>query len=343
MEQSLTQGFNSVFRTEAWVQAWIDTWGNNSAITLIDLGGRKHPLEYVYTGRTLLKKVLPLRYLTLAGIASPSISSPRSEYNHAAELISLHGGIEEFAASISRLVWQQCKLPDLISGSANAASLMDAANEIGALYYLEKREPSYFVASNDFESYLNNLGASTRLAYFNRRERLALLGVVEFRCFSVSEASAFFELLNKFHVMRWGRPCYSFESQQFISNFMARLEAEGGEVVMQALLVSGEVVSVVLDVVWQGRRYNLQSGYYENKFHKVALGALHLGYAIEHAINKQQFYDFLAGSGKQTNYKAKIATHQFSIESVSILRGRAKYARNVYDFIKSTRVKAINS
>ena len=339
MEQTLIQGasqdFNSVFRTEAWVQAWIDTWGTNSAIKLIDLGGRKHPLEYVYTGRSLLKKALPLRHLTLAGVSSSAISSPRSEYNHAAELISLHGSVKEFSASISRLTWQQCKLPDLISDSANAVALRCVANEIGALCYLEKKEPAYFVMSQGFEPYLKGLGSSTRLAYFNRREKLALQGVIELKNFSVSESSTFFELLNKFHLLRWGRPCYSRESQQFMSNFMERLAAEGGEVVMQALLISGEVVSVIVDVVWQGRRYNLQSGYYENKFHKVALGALHLGYAIEHAINNQQAYDFLAGSGKQSNYKAKIATHQLYIESVSLLRAHAKYARKIYDFVYS--------
>lgn len=317
------------------MQAWIDTWGNNSAIKLIDLGGRKRPLECVYTGRSLLKKVLPLRYLTLAGIASPAISSPRSEYNHAAELIALHGGAKEFSASISRIAWQQWKLPDLISDSANTVALKDVAKEMGALYYLERKESSYFVMPQDLESYLKSLSSSTRLAYFNRRERLALLGIIEFRSFSVNEAPVFFDLLNKFHVLRWGRPCYSRESQQFMSNFMARLEAEGGEVVMQALQVSGEIVSVIVDVVWKGRRYNLQSGYYENKFHKIALGALHLGYSIERAINNQQAYDFLAGSGKQTNYKAKIATHHFFIESVDLLRAHVKYARKIYDAMVS--------
>jgi hypothetical protein len=51
---------------------------------------------------------------------------------------------------------------------------------------------------------------------------------------------------------------------------------------------------------------NLQAGFVENFDSKVALGSLHLGYAIEAAFNEGSvdFYDLLAGAGKNHFYKS---------------------------------------
>ena len=59
----------SVFRTAAWVQAWIDTWGKDKRLTLIDLGGSANPLEHVYIVKQSLKNIIPIKTLCLAGIA----------------------------------------------------------------------------------------------------------------------------------------------------------------------------------------------------------------------------------------------------------------------------------
>src|SRR6478609_8297862 len=95
------------------------------------------------------------------------------------------------------------------------------------------------------------------------------------------------------------------------------------------MLVKGEVVSVLFDVVLHGCRYNFQSGYAEQKFSKVALGAIHMGYAIESAVQSGLIYDFMAGEGKHTNYKARIATHSEAMKSITIERGLVKQLRRV--------------
>src|SRR5690606_40849246 len=65
----------------------------------------------------------------------------------------------------------------------------------------------------------------------------------------------------------------------------------------------------VFDISYQGRKYNLQTGYQEN-FHKsISLGTLHFGYQIEAAFRDPDvaFYDFMAGKGKNSDYKKSLA------------------------------------
>jgi hypothetical protein len=323
----------SVFRTDAWVQAWIDTWGNDSNIRLVDLGGRKNSLEYVYTEKNLIKKILPVRCLNLAGVGGGVISSPRSEYNDITDLVVLYEGIQALGQVFKALHWQQFTVPDVVQG-VNVDGLSALSSSLGGYCRIEKSEPSYHVCSNNFKNYLQSLGSNTRLNYFNRRSKIYQLGVVEQHRYRSSEIFQFFKLLNGFHERRWGRSCYSQQSQAFMANFQQRIQQAGGEVIMESLLIDGEPVSVIFDIVWAGKRYNFQSGYLENKFHKVALGAIHLGYSIESAINNNLMFDFMAGGGKNSDYKKYIANQITMFDTICIRRSHVKYARKFYDFFK---------
>lgn len=308
----------SIFRTEAWVQAWIDTWGKDPRIQLIDLGGRKKPLEHVYITKYRLKKIFPVDTLCLAGTGFGAISTPRAEYNNINPLIAMAGGKSELIRLLSSLNWQQFVIPDIDTTTSAIIELHELVNNSRWRIQTEKTELAYTIFSGSFEAYTEKLGANTRRTYFNRRERLAYEGEISLTDFELREASVFFRYLNQFHILRWGVPCYSKESQDFIKNFAERLTAAGGELIMQGLNVNGEPVSVLLDVIWDNTRYNLQSGYIENRFKKIALGSLHLGYAIQAALERRQRYDFLAGEGKHSNYKARIATHTKPLESIWI-------------------------
>jgi len=337
-----SESFNenlSVFRTDAWIQAWLDVWGKSSHICLIDLGGRKNPLEYVYTEKTLWRKIIPVKQLNLAGVSSAFISSPRAEYNHMNSLINLYGGWIELAQELKKYTWQEFVMKDVLQADETLSQFQEMAVPLGAYYYLQKSEPAYQVDTTDFNYYLSSLGANTRLAYFNRRKNLQAVGCVEKKSYAPQKAKEFFLLLNKFHVLRWGRPCYSADSQKFMINFQERLQAQGGEIVMEQLNVNGEAISVIYDVIWRGRRYNFQSGYLENRFPKIALGAIHLGYAIEAAVGRGQVYDFMAGGGKNANYKVGIANKSIAINSFSLLRQHVKLIRKCYGFLNGSRYR----
>lgn len=321
----------SVFRTEAWVQAWIDTWGHNPNIELIDLGGRKNPLEYAYVEKTRVKKILPVTRLHLAGVGCSSVSTPRSEYNDIQALISFYEATGSVGKNLANINWQEFLLQDFIDNSFNNRLVDELAKSLKASIFVRKTEPAYHVYAEDFDDYLASLGGNTRLKYFNRRDRLASHGEIEQRQYSLHESYAFFSLLNEFHVRRWGKPCYSQDSQNFMRNFQERLMQLGGQSIMEALLVNGQVVSVIFDIVWVGKRYNFQSGFAENRYPKIALGALHLGYSIEAAVKSKQIYDFMAGCGKNTDYKANIANSFTQIKTISLQRSYMKTARKLYE------------
>ncbi len=322
----------SVFRTRAWVQAWIDQWGKHPAIQLIDVGGRNDPLEQIYLTRMRIKKILPANSVCLAGVGSGPVSTPRAEYNHCTELLLQAGGSAELAKLLKPLGWQQLLLSDLcLDAEANARALAQAA---GCYVAVQKREPAYSVQSASLDAWLGSLGANTRLAYYNRRSRLGEYGKISFYDYPLAECETFFAQLNAFHMKRWGPPCYSADSRRFMANFGERLVSDGGRLVMQSMKVDDEIVSVLFDVIWQGRRYNFQSGFAENRFPKIALGALHMGYGIEAAITAGQVYDFMAGQGKHANYKEKIADTCINISSLVLARGLLKPLYMIRDRLK---------
>lgn len=324
----------SVFRTSAWVQAWIDTWGNDKRITLIDLGGSSNPLEHVYIVKQPLKKIIPVKTLCLAGIACGPISTPRAEYNDINSLVASAGGVRELAAIINRLDWQQFYMPDLLKESSAGQRWQSYLAADVNLLATSTVDRAYAVEASNLDDYLQALGSNTRLAYFNRRKNLAKEGELDFEEFEPGNSDDFFEILNRFHFARWGRPCYSALSRAFLINFAERLSDHNGKIIMQGMKVNGEVVSVLLDVVWNGVRYNFQSGYYENRYPKIALGAVHMGYAIEQAIANKQTYDFLAGIGKNSNYKSRIANREQPLESYYAERGFLKKLRKIQGFLR---------
>jgi hypothetical protein len=334
MNNAASSASASVFRTEAWVQAWIDTWGKDPRIYLIDLGGRNNPLEQVYLIKHRLKKILPVSTLCLAGVGYGAMSTPRAEYNDLDALIKMAGGIDPLRQELSRLKWQQFVITDIDTSTPTVQQIEQLATNSRWAIHTEKPEPAYAIRQTNFDDYLKGLGSNTRLAYFNRRERLAQQGEIAFIEYALQESADFFAQLNQFHLKRWGSPCYSVQSQAFMKNFAERLAAAGGKVIMQGLAVNGELVSVLFDVIWGNTRYNLQSGYAENRFNKIALGSLHFGYAIQAALEQGQDYDFMAGRGKSKNYKKSISNFQSEIRTVLVERGLFPALRAGLSFIR---------
>lgn len=324
----------SVFRTEAWVQAWIDTWGKDKRLTLIDLGGSANALEHIYIIKQPLKKIIPVKTLCLAGVGCSQLPTPRAEYNDISKLVNAAGGLNSLAKVLNQLDWQQLYMPDILAESFAGEQWQNymAANLEGLLTTTTS-DVAYAVDATNLEDYLRQLGGNTRLTYFNRRKNLTKIGCLEFKEFEISESHEFFDVLNRFHVMRWGRPCYSSASQKFLTIFFERLTDQQGKVIMQGMKMNGDVVSVLLDVIWSGVRYNLQSGYYENLYPKIALGAVHMGYGIEKAIENKQIYDFLAGLGKNSNYKSRVATREQELRSYRLERGLLQKLRKIQKMI----------
>lgn len=319
----------SFFRSPAWVQAWLDVYGKDPRISLIDTGGAGNPLDYFYRLRSPLTRWFSVSTLALVGTAVAPLSAPRSEYNYP----NRQTEPADLLARLKDESWSQIILRDLTIEAAK--DIEWAAFNLGWRVHRRPSEPTYYIAAANPAAYKASLSQSTRSRYFLRRQRLAAAGEIEFVHYPRRKAEDFFDLLDGFHRVRWGQICYSPESRQFLENFMARLEDADGKVVMQAMQINGRVVSVIFDIVYQDRRYNLQSGFDPSFMRGVAPGALHMGYAIEAAISAGQEYDLLAGHGKNHNYKVAIANRQSSIQTliiqkpyVAMLR-RLKHLRSV--------------
>ena len=318
----------SPFRTRAWVQSWVDVWGNHPRIKLIDLGGRRDPLEMVYTINHKLKGIIPVKSLVIAGNGFADFDPPRAEYNDLESLILLAGDMESLIMELAKYSWNQFVLTDFGSDYDFKVILNNLTNSYNFHITKFRSEMAYRINPINFGTYKKQLGSSTRAKYFNRRDRLANYGSLEIT--ELSSSQEFFEVLNHFHQLRWGRPCYSSQSMNFFSLFNEGIRDEGGAPIMQALRVNGEIISVLFDIVWRGTRYNLQSGYIEGRYGQLALGSLHLGIAIEQALSAGQGYDFLAGNGKHSNYKEKISTEVIAMETYCVAQGWLKHLYRIH-------------
>lgn len=221
--------------------------------------------------------------------------------------------------------WTEAVFSDMKSDTGELPAIACWAQNNGWLVRSIRKDTSYGVdVSSGYENYLGGLGKSTRLKLFNRRKVFESLGSVIEENFWPERTTEFFELLNQFHRVRWGTPCFSERSISFHRDFLNCAASEGIKPYLMVLHIGLRPVSVLYNVLYDGCVYNIQSGY-EQAFHKkVALGTLHLGYAIEAAFKDPEvsYFDLLAGEGKNTDYKAHLATDRVSLISIMVVRSR---------------------
>nr|WP_284709278.1 GNAT family N-acetyltransferase [Marinobacter sediminum] len=180
-----------------------------------------------------------------------------------------------------------------------------------------------------FREWLGKLGANTRLKLYNRREYikqkrgdLVLTRVTE------EQVAVFFEHLNEFHRHRWGKNCFDDNAVAFHKKVIARLESH--QLALTTLELNGKTVSVLYDILAGSSRYNLQAGFQEDFDRKVALGTLHLGYAIEECFSAESvcYYDLLAGYGKNSFYKSRFQGE--TVQFVTVQFARHPLMRGIY-------------
>lgn len=173
----------------------------------------------------------------------------------------------------------------------------------------------------DFGEYKKSLSAAVRLKVFNRIEYLkAKYKSVEFGIFDLTatDLNYFFNLLNDFHVNRWGVPCFNQSAVDFHKNFILRSDPSAA--LLSFMKIDNQIVSLSYNLYSNGILYNIQSGYVEAFDKKVALGALHFGFLIEYVFSQSHIkrLDFLAGRGKRSNYKASFRGNEILFFTVQI-------------------------
>lgn len=322
----------SPFRTRAWLSAWLSTYGDAAEVQIIKPDGSDRLEEYFYLSPLKLRG-MQFTQLVPLGCSNAYLATPRSEYNGFNDLSVIRNQLSR-TRSLGK-TWSQLFLPDMGPSVALQAELQKLALEYGATLTQAKSDLSYRIAPTSVENYMSQLSRSTRTRYFGNRRRLSGAGKVELKTLPLSEWGEFVDLLNSMHLSRWKKACYSHATANFINRFLTDGAAEGLEPVLSVIEVDGEACSVLLDVVYAGNRYNLQSGFVERFATNIQLGSLHLGYAIEDALKLGLGYDFLAGTGRSDNYKSKIATEVVALTSYRLERGLLGVARKASHWFKA--------
>ncbi|WP_150913223.1 GNAT family N-acetyltransferase [Marinobacter halotolerans] len=309
----------SLFQTNAWQKAWWAEWADTPGATLVSEGGNGRSGLYVHGYRHGLPvKTQCMQYV---GTSYRKFSAPRTEYNTLGHLNDLPAVLTE----LEQAQWTEAVFSDLKSESEEQQMMQSWARKHGWLLREIYQDVAYGIAATGaFEDYLGTLGKNTRLKLFNRRKMFESLGDVAEENFWPYRAKEFFELLNGFHEVRWGSPCFSHRSVAFHLDFLGRAAADEIHPLLMVLHIDQRPVSVLYNALFRGCVYNIQAGFDENFHRKIALGTLHLGYSIESAIRDPsvQYFDLLAGEGKNTNYKVNLATDQESLVTFMIVRNR---------------------
>ncbi|SNB55482.1 Acetyltransferase (GNAT) domain-containing protein [Marinobacter sp. es.042] len=314
----------SLFQTQAWQSAWWDTWGAEHSLELRRPWGQG--ISGIYSTEYKIKGLIPIKSLEFVGSSYRKIRSTRTEYNRFSVLgESADQAQKALEKTLFSLDWSEAVFNDLPLDSSDVAILKKIAIKNKWLVRTVNKDSAWAIRTEGgFENYLRGLGSNTRLRLFNRRKVLESLGEIVHENYAdkCNEPTKFFEILNRFHLKRWGKPVYTRNALKFNSLFLRRIKLEGGEPQLLIMKCFDEPISALYNVKYNGCVYNLQSGFEQSFHNKLALGTLHLGYAIEQAFLNEgvQFFDFLAGSGKNENYKKRIATESMSLISLMIVR-----------------------
>lgn len=325
-----------LFRSSAWLTAWNETWGTHPAVRssedFVSLPFGTTLEDKIVRTRTYKGKILPIINAFPLGISTREMPGIRSEYFFFGnEDKHLSKTITRYLDNALQCSWDQFYIADVLRSSPTYYLLLQAARARQLDVIHAEIEPTYAIdlRQQDFATYLGNLGKHTRLRLFNRRQHLNNQGTVRIQNIW-PDRTAFFQLLNDFHLRRWGKACYRGRNRDFINLFLDHSTAQGYEVDFSVMSVSDTPISVVFDIRYQGRQYNFQSGYLENFCKSVALGTLHFGYQIEAAFDNPaiEFYDFMAGKGKNSDYKKKLVNR--SDEFATLLLVRSNWLKQIY-------------
>lgn len=308
-----------LFRSQAWLDAWLASWGDHSEILPLTKINCSELSSTLYAYESKIKNIWPVKTAFPLGISTFVAPSIRSEYFNL-ELGSIPP--ESLVTDYLRLTrlnnCHQLYIPDVLYGSREWDAIYAASNNSGFECIVKEVNLTYGinVGDNNFEFYLEQLGSNTRLKLFNRRKNLTALGDIKIVNLWPNQ-DYFYDLLNFFHEKRWGKPCYKDRNLKFIGLLLDNLANEGHYIDLSLMTLNDRPISVVFDINYNGRIYNLQSGYIEGFAKNISLGTLHLGYQIEAAFASPfvNFYDLMAGNGKNTNYKVSLANSEAMFNS----------------------------
>lgn len=298
---------DKLFMSWLWMNTWWHTWKekirekHNAELAII-LIKEADTLVGIIPLYKVTKKIAFITYTEyqLLGNAWRIIPSVRSEYIEPIFKRKLTPELmDKFSLWInnlpinSTLIW-----PD--NPSKNLSAIIPS--------YVQNIDYGVKINLNDksFSDYLATLGKNTRLKGITRQKLL----LKEYPNHQWDEfahnndgVDCFFELLNSFHIQRWGKVCFDEYAQSFHKHLI--LTSSPLNFQLLYLKVDNRIVSVLFNILIGNTVYNIQSGFDASFNKKYSLGTMHLLFSIEQKFqqNKYSYFDLLAGQGLNTAYK----------------------------------------
>jgi len=227
-------------------------------------------------------------------------------------------------------------LHDLVKGSETQKQLSLNCTKYSINKRVQSHEQAYGIdTTGSFDKYISQLGKNTRLKFYNRRKVLEEMGNVTVAEVNKNNYLEALSILSKYHFTRWGHDI----SYKKHGVFIDRLISNNSSISVCGIFVklNDETIGCALDFKVENTTYNIQSGFKDNIHKKIAMGSLTLGYLIEQYFNDPKiiYYDFLAGAGKNSNYKESISSPGVKVSTEQlILSKKVKFLYFIKDLIK---------
>lgn len=327
-----------LFMSWEWQHTWWQTFAADLSLELVLVaafdGGELAGIAPLYRSKSRVRGGFTVQRIQSIGNCWRGPATMRTEHVDMIACREQAGDvIARLIEYIERLQWDEWILADLRTDSITCKLIRDELGRNGYVREAESAESYYVDTDGTFSDYLAGLGVNTRLRFYNRRIYAETRGSITLGKARLEDLDRYFELLNRLHSLRWSREAFQGNRLAFnrrIAEWLARED----RLVFSLLAIDEEPVSILYDLRAGGQEYNIQGGFNETYDRKLALGYLHLGYAIEQAFNERKIHRFnlLVGPGKHTQFKARLAADHHDVVDLQVIRPKLlRAAYRAYD------------
>ena len=231
--------------------------------------------------------------------------------------------VDTFFEALATVVLREHDWSDLVVANSkrHGVAARFVHQYLGTACYIREADPlvaQLAVLPRDFVSYVQALNSGMRRKLWRKRAKLA---DVRLSRITRERVDGMFNMLNEFHEPRWGRPLFRGSFREFHTDF-ALLCADRGTLQMSVLSVEGRPISAMYNVRVGGMEYNIQSGF-DSTLGGISPGYLHFGFCIEAACSDGvSGFDFLAGDGRNRDYKRDFNTQETELVTFHCIRTR---------------------
>ena len=336
---------DKLFLSWAWMYSWWQLWAR-SGIDELYLQAAYYQGELVgiapcYIEKThYFAKLLPIKRLHFIGHRHSRGGGLRSEYLGPIVRSDLEASVSVLLAEaiFCNPRWDEAILSDLVREDVFHRLLKDQSRLNNYPIRVLGASICYSVNAIDkFDKYKEKRGRNTRLKLFGRRKLLAEYGRVELVSGDSVDVGTVMDSIDEFHHIRFKSTTFTDRRRALVRRLVSNGSGSDIQCTSSLLQLDGETLSAMLNLSVAGKVYNIQLGYVENFDKKISLGTLHLGYAIEEAFNNPGIhsFDFLAGEGKNSDYKKRLAELESTLESIMVIRNPVlKIAYRFNDWLK---------